>query len=368
MTSPTWAQWLTTYQGVTRGGTLNTLHGDQGRWASWLVPVVYLVCGIAFLADVTSTDTLAFGVFYIPLVGTAVFHRDKRAVWVLTAIACVMVLIGAFAPSIDDDLHLLAWNRMLSIGAILATAAFVRHARVVQDQLAEQTSRAEAAERIKTEVLTNLSQEIRAPLYSMIGVLELVAADSRPDQKSALGMVRGAGRRLVTTVDNLVDLTQFEERPMPPETFDLGTLLRRLVEARRLDAQARQIDMTMTTPAPRETLVHVNTWAVRRILENKIADAITYTSPGGRIAVNLVLETDHTVVTIVTSGTWPAMTLQSTNDPDILPMAPTVMGLALSQRLARSIGARLLFASGPGEGTTVHLRLPAMQILAPDGV
>ncbi len=78
---------------------------------------------------------------------------------------------------------------------------FVWHARSVQDRLAAQTGRAEAAERIKTEVLTNLSQEIRAPLYSMIGVLELLAAwMAARIRRWRLGMVQKRGpARLVTT-------------------------------------------------------------------------------------------------------------------------------------------------------------------------
>src|SRR6202051_4466025 len=86
-------------------------------------------------------------------------------------------------------------------GGLLRVLRAAGHARKIQDQLIQQTSRAAAAERMKTEVLTNLSQEIRAPLYAMIGVLELVAAEGRSNQTAALNMVRTSGRRLVATID-----------------------------------------------------------------------------------------------------------------------------------------------------------------------
>ena len=366
MTSRSLAQWLTLSHATSFSDRLRAMAARHGSMTSWLVPAIYAGCLAAFILDLKSDNTLAFGVFYAPLIVTGVLYRDKRAVWYLTAIACVMVVVGSVLPVIAVDVEELVANRALSILALLATAAFTWHARNVQDRLAEQTSRAAAAERIKSEVLTNLSQEIRAPLYSMIGVLELVAADSRPDQKAALGMVRTAGRRLVTTVDNLVDLTQFEERSMPAEPVDLGQLLRQTADALRQDASARQIALTIAIPAGRDAIAHANPWAVRRILENKIADAITYTPPGGRIEVSTIIESDHVAAVIAATGTWPAGAVRAASDPDVAPLMPSIMGLALSQRLARSMGARLVFDNGSGEGTTVRLRLPAAQKSEPD--
>jgi len=352
--------WLTARDTGSIGASLQALIRRNGVWATWLVPSIYVGCFAAFGADLTSADTLAFGVFYVPLVATAVFHRDKRAVWVLTGIACAMVTVGSFFPAIAADIRGLVWNRILSIGAIIATAVFVWHARSIQEQLAQQTARAEAAERIRAEVLTNLSQEIRAPLRSMIGVLELVATNLHPDQSRALGMVRSSGRRLVSTIDNLVDLTQFDEHAMPAERVDLGGLLRQAVESGREDARARQISVTIDIPSDHDRAVHTNPWALRRILENKIADAITYTPPGGHIDISTEMISDHVSAVIAATGRFPPGAMRSTNDLNVVPLMPSVMGQELSQRLADAIDARLLFSNGPGDGTTVRLLLPSV--------
>jgi signal transduction histidine kinase len=361
-------RWLAVHDGASLNDTLRAMASRHGRWAAWLVPAIYAGCLAAFIADLTSSNTLAFGVFYAPLIATAVFYRDKRAVWVLTAIACTMDVVGAFFPDIAKDVRELVQNRALSIMALLATGAFTWHARSIQEQLARQTARADAAESIKSEVLTNLSQEIRAPLRAMIGVLELMAADCPPEQKIALGMVRSSGRRLVTTVDNLVDLTQFEEHEMPAEPTDLGVLLRQTAEASRHDAQSRQINLTVNVPAAGDAMVLVNQWATRRILENKLADAITYTPPGGRIEVSTDSERDHCSAVISASGTWPPAALQTVIDPDTALLTPSVMGLALSQRLARAIHAGLLFSNEGDSGTTVRLRLPIAGNTEPEPV
>ena len=335
--------------------------GHNGRLTAALVLAIYLGCLGAFVADMVSVTPLAFGVFYAPLVATGIYYDDKRAVWVLSAIASAMVILGAFFPSIYPDVPTLLVNRGLSIAALLATAAFVWHGRRVQDRLAAQTDRAEAAERIKGEVLTNLSQEIRTPLHSMIGVLELIAADGRSEHKAALGMVRTAGRRLATTVDNLVDLTQLEDRTMPAETVDLGMLLRQTVEAMRRDAAIRQIDLSIEISSTASATVHANAWALRRILENTIGDAIAYTAPGGIVMARIDACDGAVSAVISDSGTRPPGALQSAAESDIGRLMPSVMGLALSQRLAHAVGAGLAFGTGPGELTTARLTLPARE-------
>jgi signal transduction histidine kinase len=360
VTSPRWTRWLTTHDHAYVSSALQAIGVRHGRWAAWLVPAIYAGCIAAFVADLTSASTAALGVFYAPLVATAAFYRNKNAVWALTAIACAMNVVGAFFPDIAKNVRELIENRVLSTLALLATAAFTWHARLIQERLAEQTDRAEAAERIKTEVLTNLSQEIRAPLHSMIGILELVATDSRPDQQAALQMVRGAGRRLAMTVDNLVDLTQFEATSMPAEPLNLGSLLRQTAEAKRLDASARQISLTINIPVDGNTMVHANPWAARRILENKIADAISYTAPGGQIDVSTDTERDDCSAVISTTSTWPPGAFRLTGDAPGTPLTPSIMGQALSHRLARAMNAGLVVSNGPGEGTTVRLRLPAV--------
>ncbi len=354
------SEWLTVDDAASRDHAPRATASRTGRWAAWAVPVIYLGCIAAFIADLTSTNELAFGVFYAPLVATAVFYKDKRAVWVLTAIGCAMNIIGAFFPNVAVDVSELAVNRTLSSIALLATAAFTWHARSIQERLTAQTERAEAAERVKSEVLTRLSEEIRAPLTSMIGILELAATDSRPDHKEALTMARSAGRCLAMTIDNLVDLTQFDGKPVPGEKLDLGLLLRQTAEARRQDASARQINLTIDIPPNAEAMVDANPWATRRILENKLTDAITYTAPGGRIEVSTDAGGEECSAVIATTGAWPPSLLRSADDVTDALLTPSTMGLVLSQRLAQAMNARLVFSSGPNEETTVRLCLPAV--------
>jgi signal transduction histidine kinase len=330
------------------------------RLALVVVPLVYLGCTAAFVADLQRADTLAFGVFYIPLVATAVFYRQRAAVWWLTAIACSMVVVGTFVPYMNPDLYDLLGNRFLSVIAILATALFVRHARAIQERLAEQTQRAESAERIKTNVFLNLSQEIRTPLHSMIGLLQVVSADCRPDQRLPLNQVQGAGRRLLGTIENLIDLTGVDQHTLHPEPLDLASLLRQVVEAQRTGAAERQIVLEPELP-PAAPPAFGDLWATRRILDNLLTNAIKFSPPGQSVHVGLRIGSDALEAVIEDNGKGMAPdVLRRLGEPYYQAMLSegTGTGLALSRRLADQMHAELLFDSQAGVGTIARLRLP----------
>src|ERR1700756_4291789 len=88
------------------------------RVSRWMVPLIYVACAVAFAFDLGRDNIFAYGIVYTPLVGTAVFHRSRRAAWVLAGIAILMVIFGAFFPVVNVDLPDVIGNRFLTILAI----------------------------------------------------------------------------------------------------------------------------------------------------------------------------------------------------------------------------------------------------------
>jgi signal transduction histidine kinase len=336
------------------------------RSARWLVPVLYGVSGIAFVEDILRDNTLAFGIFYAPLIATAVFHKARTGLWVVTGIATLMVVVGALLPSVNPDLPDLIGNRILSFFAIAATAAFVRHARNIQERLAAETRRAEAAERIKTDVLTNLSQEIRTPLHTLLGVLSLTMATSTPDQREVLNRVRHDGKQLLATIDNLLDLTQIEERKLQRQTVDIAMIARDAANSARAAANERQINIALDPDRDAGKAAAIgDSWAMRRILDNLLANAVRLTPPGGTVSVSVARKAGTITASVSDTGRGlpPEVARDFDEDsPDTdggaLPGTGGT-GLALSNRLARAMNGRLIARNQPDSGATVSLSLPA---------
>jgi signal transduction histidine kinase len=331
---------------------------------SWLAGVVYLACAGAFVADLSYDITLAFGVLYIPLVCTAVFYRDARSVWWLTAVALAMVVVGCFFPVMNFSLATLA-NRILSVAAILITAALVRLAQRMRDRLALQTDHAEAADRMKTQILNNLSHELRTPLNAVIGFTELLASDCRPDQRSGLAHIGSAGHRLLATVENLLDLARLSGKALAREELDLGRLLQRAsADAAGLAAaQGVQLECRIADGMT----VDGNGWAVRRIASNLIGNAVKFTGSGGVVEVSTERRGGEVTAVVTDTGAGMTEAVLSRLGESFYQAEGGVgrayeglgTGVALCCRLADAMDAKLTFDSKPGRGTTVRLTLPA---------
>lgn len=337
-----------------------------GRWARWLVFAFYAISALAFVSDIFRDNTLAYGIIYVPLVATAVLHKRRSALWILTSIACFMVVTGAFLPMVGSDLSDVIGNRILSILAIIATAAFVHHARDIQERLAAETRRAEAAERMKTGVLTNVSEEIRTPLYTLLGVLSLTMADCKPDQREALGRVRSDGKELLAKIDNLLDLTQINDRKLRQQTINIAAIARDAADGARLAASERQISIAMDPDRDGgQTAAIGNSWAMRRILDNLLANAVRLTPPGGTVSVSVGRTADTVTASVSDTGKGlPPELAQDFREDDVASavsglMASDGIGLTLSNRLAQAMNGRLTARNQPDSGATITLSLPA---------
>jgi signal transduction histidine kinase len=338
----------------------------SGRWPSyfarrsvWLVPLIYLICGSAFVVDLLRDNAFAYGIVYTPLVGTSVFHRSRRSVWVLAAVASALVIIGAFFPVVDDDLPDLIGNRIVSIIAIFATAMFLNYAREIQDRLAAETRRAEAAERVKTDVFTNLSAEIRSPLVGILGVLGLLRASASSEQAAALERVQVGSSELLRTIDNLIDLTQIDERKLVREAIDLNALARAAAAEAADLAREKSISILVADGGQRQVMG--DSWAVRRVVGNLLAHQIRHSQPGETVSI-IVKQNGADVATSVTGPV--ASTLAEAVGDGLgieAEEAWWVEGgadLALCHRLARGMEGRLLVAELAGDAAMFSLLLP----------
>jgi len=356
MTTPNWFWWLETR----RANSLAIAAGPAERRSyltCWVALTIYIYCLAAFIADITSINTLAFGVFYVPLVATAAWYKGRGTVWLLATLACAMVIVGMFIPSFDPDQSGLVMNRTLSICALLATAAFVWRSRFLQDQLHEQFSRTRDAESAKSEAIASLRREVRPRLQTMFGVLQYMAETSQNNHVKGFGLIRGTGRCLVMTVENLIDLLQLKEKHLRVEMIDLGMVLSQIVESYQADIQASKLTLTLDTSRGIDAFVLTNPWALRRILENQLGEAINNSGSDDQIVIRTFVEHGQAVVSITKSSEQSSSVSHFDNEFHASsPLFAT--NHAFNQRLALAMNARLIYDNSVIAGSAARLILP----------
>lgn len=330
----------------------------------WFAASVYLACAGVFLADLFYDIPWASGVFYMPLVCTAVCYRDPRWAWWLAAGAIGMVLLGFVFPVVNFS-PLSVVNPALSIAAILATAGLVRIERDTHNRLARETLRVQAASRLKTQILANVSDELRAPVDAIIGFSNTLAPDVGPEKRQVLEHLRSSAERLSMTIENLLDLATVTDRTLRLETLDVGAIVRDAVDAVRHAAAEKHIWLESVTE---RTVAQAtgDAWALRRIVDNLINNALKFTPGSGHVRVATEAAPGHVVIVVEDSGPGiPPGLLCQLGQPFLrasidggAPRPGLGNGLALCAKLADAMAGTLTFSSEPGQGTSVRLGLP----------
>jgi len=145
---------------------------------------------------------------------------------------------------------------------------------------------------LRRDLIANVSHDLRTPLVSMRGYLELLATKGEalpPAQRSEyLGVALRQSEHLATLVDELFELAKLDFRGMTlqREPFALGELAADVVQKFRLGAQQREVQLAVEAPA-RLSLVDADLGLIERVLDNLIGNALQHTPPGGKVLVRL---------------------------------------------------------------------------------
>ncbi|WP_321790997.1 ATP-binding protein [Burkholderia pyrrocinia] len=229
----------------------------------------------------------------------------------------------------------------------------------------------DSANRAKSTFLTTISHEIRTPLNAMLGNLELL--DKAPDpsrQKPRLHAVTSAARMLLDMLNNVLDMTKIEADRMTLEatSFRIDELIRDIAELFEPVACAKGIALRIDVdPAVARAYVG-DPMRVRQIVVNLVSNAIKFTDRGAVALSVSASAIDATPVTIRVSDSGIGMTADQlahvfepfaqADESIARRFGGTGIGLALSYKLAESMGGRIEANSVPGVGSTFVVTLP----------
>ncbi len=226
------------------------------------------------------------------------------------------------------------------------------------------------AERLKTELLANVSHEFRSPLNVIVGYLDLLGegtfGDCPPEAGRVVERVRGNAAYLLELVEDFLDLSRLEAgaahvRCAPVE---LAPLLRELGEGFSLLVGTKGVAFRSDVPSVLPS-VEADGAKLRVVLQNLLANAAKFTERG-QVSLRAWTGGDARQVTIEVSDTGPGIPADQQEaifDP-FHQLEPgdrrgAGLGLALARRFTRVMHGDLTVRSTLGEGSTFTVQLPA---------
>lgn len=144
------------------------------------------------------------------------------------------------------------------------------------------------AEQRKDDLVVYLAHDIRTPLTSVLGYLELLAEtpDMLPSQRQKYtGVALRKARRMQLLVEELFEVTRYSisQIELERQAVNAGVLLNQLVE--ELEPLMREKGVQVHTRAKGALTLHVDADKMARALDNILRNAVYYTNTGGSIYI-----------------------------------------------------------------------------------
>jgi signal transduction histidine kinase len=234
----------------------------------------------------------------------------------LLAVATIIATAFIFAPARRRLKALAAATERLGAGDLSARAPetggdeIAHLARAFNRMAVELSARDEAlrtVDRLRRQMLADVSHELKTPLTAMCGYLETLrmsqlALDETTRERYFQTLERET-RRLDRIVQDLVDLARLENGvgALDVRLFALERLFGHVAQRHEKDAQARQVSMRVSI-APEADQVLGDPDRLEQAVENLVANALRHTPPGGTIEMCGRVDGEAIVLTVTDSG------------------------------------------------------------------
>ena len=237
--------------------------------------------------------------FFIDLVWTLQWYRDGDmlvlglVVKALFIAAAILYLAIAFqrlrkgAKAIAQGEENVVIDDEYLFGALEDHAKDLNH---IRDGLSRAVDERMKSERLRTELITNVSHDIKTPLTSIINYVDLLSREEPENEKTKeyVEVLQRQSARLKKLTDDLVEASKAStgNLPVAAEKLELGVLLDQTAGEYGERLAEKNLDLRVTKPEE-PVYVQADPRHLWRILDNLLNNILKYAQPGTRVYLNL---------------------------------------------------------------------------------
>ncbi|HEV2913344.1 MAG TPA: response regulator [Pyrinomonadaceae bacterium] len=265
--------------------------------------------------------------------------------------------------------------------------AAVAQAILLRERMEIVTEAEREIARLKSGFINTLVRDIRFPLTSVLGLLELFESKLQArepfdmEDRQLLGSALENGDRMRRLLDDHLEVARQQDRPLMlvPEEVSVLRLLEDVAEPLRGEAALRGVELNVNLTA-RDLNLHADARQARRALCHILTVALDATRDGGAVQIEAQTITGTrvgdegrrlVVINVTDSGEGiPAEEVPFVFDAfwqssDLRTNVVRGVGLAIAKRVAAAHGGNVSVRSQVGVGTTYSIILPASQQASP---
>ncbi|MDH6358767.1 ATP-binding protein [Parabacteroides sp. PF5-9] len=284
---------------------------------------------------------------------------------------------------VEDTSNLINFIGLITIFVTLAFIYFIMRdiskSRFYRQQLEKAKTYAEKLLQARERLIMTISHDIRAPLSSIIGYIELLLrSNPNKQQQQYLKNMSGSSAHILSLVNDLLDFESLETGKMELHkvAFKLSDLFREIYESFKPQASAKGLELVLDIKGDPEKISVGDVVRIRQIVGNLVSNAIKFTSKGqvvitidcSQLATTNEDENGETpsklILTVTDTGAGIPQEEQKKIFGEFARLAGSEktegfgLGLSITNRLVALMDGELLLQSVPGEGSTFTVVLP----------
>jgi signal transduction histidine kinase len=240
------------------------------------------------------------------------------------------------------------------------------------NKIREQFEGLEETDRLRRELVSNVSHDLRTPLASMHGYVEtlLLKNDSLSEAERLryLEITRKHSLRLRQLIGDLFELSKLDAASIHPalEWFPMAELLQDVAQEFELEAEKKGIRIEVDA-RQRDSMVSADIGLMQRVLENLLRNAVRYTPEGGEISISLDPKPGCVAVSVADTGCGIAEheldrifdRFYRSEQGEEERSTSAGLGLAIVKRILDLHGSRITVSSTLNQGTRFEFEIPA---------
>jgi len=235
-----------------------------------------------------------------------------------------------------------------------------RKAKVV---LLHDITESKQIERVKKDLVVNVSHELRTPLTAIKGFTETLLDEADPKSVEYLGIIKRHTDRLIAMVNDLLTLSELEEKPqLIIEEVNLQELITNVLAIYDPRIRAKGLDLTADISP---ITLKGDSFKLEQLLTNLIDNALKYTEKG-QISVDTEVKEGNAIITVKDTGIGiPREDLGRVFERFYVvdksrsrSMGGTGLGLSIAKHIATLHNGSIEVASTPYTGSTFTVIIP----------
>jgi signal transduction histidine kinase/CheY-like chemotaxis protein len=342
--------------------------GPSWRWWTFSFCLILLANSTVAAVWIDNDDAILMTLFLMIVTSAVTIPWNGQWQSSLGIAAVIAFTVAALTGAVEDH-DLQQWMLLAALVPFAITTAVLKeyHRRqqwLIAD-LGKSREAALSASKAKSEFLSMVSHEIRAPMNAMLGMAELLSeSDLLSDQRHYLEVMSANGNALLHLINDILDLARIESGRMQIEKteFDLGDLIEQTISTFSVSARGKGLELAAhIAPDVPDRLIG-DPLRLRQILVNLLGNAIKFTELG-----KVTLEVVHPpmrdpgilLFTVADTGIGIApdklelifASFTQADSSTTRKYGGSGLGLAIAERLATMMGGQISVQSEANQGS-----------------